>query len=125
MLKDTLSAPFGEMMAIIHEEMERERQANEQQSPRKDVRSLLLSRVNADEQMQRLDRLIRGQKGKRVALVVTCAMELGWFAEKPSFAALEEAFGELGNKDGFNKQMRAKDFFTTEEKKPFFDALIG
>lgn len=123
-LQDTLRAPFGEIQAIIDEAANLERQRAEQPKG-KGLRSLLLSAENADVQMQRLDKLIRGHKGKRVALVVKCALELGWLAERPTFAALEEAFGELGSKTGFNRMMQASVYFTKEEKEPILMALKG
>ncbi|MBR1800228.1 MAG: hypothetical protein IJ767_01850 [Bacteroidaceae bacterium] len=123
-LKDTLRAPFGEIQACISEAARLERLGAEP-PVRKDVRSLLLSAEKADDQMRRLDKLIRGQKGKRVALVVKCALELGWLAERPTFAALEEAFGDLGSKTGFHRMMQASDYFTKEEKEPILMALKG
>ena len=122
-LQDTIRAPFGEIQAIINEAKERERQDDTEQPARKDVRSLLLSATDSEGQMLRLDKLLRGQRGKRVALVVSCALELGWFAERPSFAALEEAFGKLGSKSGYNKQIQLSNFFTAKEKDPIFQAL--
>ncbi len=122
-LKDTLRASFGEIQGIIDDAKRRERQAEGSQSSHKDVRSLLASTADADELMDRLDSLIRGQRGKRVALVVTCALQLGMLVERPTFAALEEAFGRLGSKAGFNKQMSRH--FTEEEKAPILIALRG
>lgn len=119
-----MRAPFGEIQAIIDEAAKQERLGAEQPKD-KGVRSLLLSAENAEVQMQRLDKLIRGQKGKRVALVVKCALELGWLVERPSFAALEEAFGELGSKSGFNRMMQSSDYFTKEEKELLLSAKLS
>lgn len=77
----------------------------------------------AEERLEKLGQLLRGQRGRRVALVVTCAMELGWFVERPSFVALTNEFGNLGNISGYNKQIKLSNFFTKTEKKPVIDFL--
>ena len=87
------------------------------------LRGIMSDATLADERIGKLDRLIRGQKGKRVALVVSCAMELGWFVEQPSFNALIAEFGNLGNISGYNRQIKVARFAPTAEKEPIIEFL--
>ena len=89
----------------------------------KSLRQLVAEGLDADEVAERLRPLIQGQKGKRVALVMTCACEAGLLIEPPTFNALTDEFDDLGSKAGYNKQMTMSMNFTTTEKAPILALL--
>ena len=105
------------------DDFEAEKRSTKRRPAAASLRELMSEPEMADARVAKLDQLLRGQRGKRVALVVTCAMELGWFVERPSFVALTAEFGNLGNISGYNKQVKLANFFTKDEKKPVIDFL--
>jgi hypothetical protein len=64
--------------------------------------------------LARFHQLIDGHKGRRVALVVTIAIEQR-LIHKPTFPQLQDEFGEIGVKSGYASQMRDRSF-TDEER---------
>lgn len=111
----------GSMMAYINRA--RQHELGRGRPRYKSLRQLVAEGLDADEVAERLRPLIQGQKGKRVALVMTCACEAGLFIEQPTFNALTDEFGDLGNRAGYNKQMTMSMNFTTTEKAPILALL--
>ena len=56
-------------------------------------------------QMELMKKLIRGKKGKRAALVVTCFWEEGWLIEKPTYEQITMLCGDIGNRSGYYNQL--------------------
>jgi len=81
---------------------------------RGDIRDLFADAARAEEQLTLMANLIRGHKGKRAALVVTCAAEAGWLTDLPSYEQLCSAFGDIGARSNFYRQMATR--FTPAEK---------
>lgn len=48
--------------------------------------------------------MMKGKKGKGVALVILACMNLGWLL-KPTFRQVEDEFGDVGTKQAFNNVM--------------------
>ncbi len=72
---------------------------------------------NKEDMLQRLHRLIKGKKGKDVALIIQVCIESGIII-KPTFTQVTNEFGYIGNKSGFNKYIRNNmyDFTKTEKE---------
>lgn len=67
----------------------------------------LIDNAPEQEQQQRLNslhRLMKGRKGKEVALIIKASMQLGWIT-KPTFSQLQKEFGNIGSIGGYNHQM--------------------
>lgn len=114
--------PVSEALDAV-DDFEAETRSAKKRPAAASLRDLMSEPELAEERLEKLDQLLRGQRGRRVALVVTCVMELGWFVERPSFVALTNEFGNLGNISGYNKQIKLSNFFTKAEKKPVIDFL--
>ena len=116
--------PISEALDAV-DDFEAEMKCAKKRPAAASLRDLMSEPELAEDRLERLGQLLRGQRGRRVALVVTCAMELGWFVERPSFVALTNEFGNLGNISGYNKQIKLSNFFTEAEKKPVIDFLTA
>lgn len=68
-----------------------------------------------DGLLAKLHTLIDGQKGKYVAEVIYTCCKVGIIKKKPSFAIIEEEFGEVGSKQGFNSYYGKPNTFKWEE----------
>lgn len=79
-----------------------------------DIRTLFVDKELANKRLQLMGSLIRGQKGKRAALVITCAAEVGWLIDIPSYEQACEAFGYIGVRSNYYQQLRSN--FTLKEK---------
>lgn len=55
--------------------------------------------------LARIHEVMKGKKGKGVALVILACMRLGWLIEKPTFRQIEDEFGDVGTKQAFNNAM--------------------
>ncbi len=67
----------------------------------------LIDNAPEQEQQQRLNslhRLMKGRKGKEVALIIKASIQLGWIT-KPTFSQLQKEFGNIGSIGGYNHQM--------------------
>ncbi|MCH5178138.1 MAG: S24 family peptidase [Prevotellaceae bacterium] len=71
--------------------------------------------LHADPQtlLAKMHSLIDGHKGRRVALVVRCAVEEGHIM-MPTFAALQREFGTIGSRQGYQQYMRSQKFSDSE-----------
>lgn len=62
-----------------------------------------------------LHELFDGRKiGKDAALIIKASMELGWIT-KPTFSQVQNEFGNVGNKSGYNKYMSLPNAFTQQD----------
>jgi len=116
--KDISHLRYEDMEALV-----RPLRPKRQVKSEKSIRSFMTQSNDNEARIRVLDSLMRGHKGKRAALAIACAMELGWFADKPTFTSVVESFGVVGNKDAYNRQMRRRNFLSKEEKEPFLEAL--
>lgn len=62
-----------------------------------------------------LREVLNGKRGRKAALIFTCAIELG-LINRPSYLAAKAEFGDIGGRSNFNKYMYGG--FTTQEKQP-------
>lgn len=69
-----------------------------------------------------LKTVIAERKGKDVALVILCAMEFGWLL-KPTFSQVEDEFGDIGSRQGYNKYFDLSCF--KKEEIEGIKALLG
>lgn len=63
--------------------------------------------------LQRLHAVMKGKKGKEAALTIKVAIQIGWIT-KPTFKAVEDEFGDIGNRSNYNKYIN-EDRFTNDE----------
>ena len=63
--------------------------------------------------LQRLHAVMKGKKGKEAALTIKVAIQIGWIT-KPTFKAVENEFGDIGNRSNYNKYIN-EDRFTNDE----------
>ena len=79
-----------------------------------DLKEIISKKFDVEACINRLKVLLQGKKGKRVAMVITAAMNLNWFVSKPSFTQLAESCGVCGSKSGYDRQMNVQNFSKTE-----------
>lgn len=65
--------------------------------------------------LRALHRAMSGKKGKAAATFIRAAVKLGWMV-KPTFKAVENEFGGIGNRSGFNKYMADDSRQITDEE---------
>ena len=65
--------------------------------------------VRKQEKLEKLEELMNGKKGKRAALVVKAAVEIG-IIDKPPFSVLKSKFGWIGCEAGFNRYYSSNEF---------------
>lgn len=65
--------------------------------------------------LRALHRAMGEKKGKAAATVIRAAVKLGWMV-KPTFKAVENEFGGIGNRSGFNKYMADDSRQITDEE---------
>ena len=124
-LQDTLSAPFGEIQAIISEAMKQERQEMEQRGkgrPRHLAFKDCMTASDREEHLCRLHRYMEGLKGKRAAFIIQMAKRLGWLAELPSYEGIKGEFGDIGARSNFMRYLTMK---MTEEEKEDIEQLMS
>lgn len=76
--------------------------------------------LDSDEQKQELlktlHNLIKGEKGKRAAMVFLVCVDKGLLRKKPTYKLVVEEFGNIGNPSGYNNQYsKGLQGFTKEE----------
>lgn len=69
-----------------------------------------------DSLIEKLHTLIDGKKGKDVALVIHACINSGKMT-KPTFKMVQDEFGNIGNRSGFNKYMCTSNAYTDDEIK--------
>lgn len=70
---------------------------------------------NKEEILSCLKKVITGQKGKYVALIIRTCIREG-LIKKPTFSCVENEFGGIGHRSGYNKYMDEKYEFADDEK---------
>ena len=63
--------------------------------------------------LQNLHDVMSGKGGKEVALVIKVAIQIGWIT-KPTYKAVADEFGDIGNRSNYNKYING-DKFTSDE----------
>ena len=63
--------------------------------------------------LQTLHDVMSGKGGKEVALVIKVAIQIGWIT-KPTYKAVADEFGDIGNRSNYNKYING-DKFTSDE----------
>lgn len=63
--------------------------------------------------LQTLHDVMSGKGGKEVALVIKVAIQIGWIT-KPTYKAVADEFGDIGNRSNYNKYINS-DKFTSDE----------
>lgn len=63
--------------------------------------------------LQTLHNVMSGKGGKEVALVIKAAIQIGWIT-KPTYKAVADEFGDIGNRSNYNKYING-DKFTSDE----------
>lgn len=76
--------------------------------------NLMVDEKEKDIVIEKLRLLIAGRKGKDVALMIYSCIKLGWLI-KPSFSQVENTFGGIGNKSGYNNYVNNPNKFTEHE----------
>ena len=77
--------------------------------------------TTSPERLRALHRVIDGQSGRFVAMVIHYAWQEGWFTQKPTHAAVTEEFGDIGTRQNFNTYF--KQAMTSEEERAIAEAL--
>lgn len=111
--------PEPQPEATEQEEIPQE-QASNSQTPKEKGRPAKPFKCNlmGDEEkkaatLKKLHSLIDGKQGKDVALVILAAMKKGWLT-RPTYTQVENEFGHIGDKTGYNKYLKAVRY--TEEE---------
>lgn len=65
--------------------------------------------------MELLRKLINGRKGREVALIIIACIERG-LLHKPTYSQVKGAFGEIGDKSGYNRYVNYPGKFSNVEK---------
>lgn len=66
------------------------------------------------DMIEALHKAMWGKKGKDVALIIRVAV-IGGLITKPTFQAVVDEFGDIGNRSGYNKYMSENYRFTDDE----------
>ncbi len=67
------------------------------------------------QHLKHLHKLFDGRKvGKDAVLIILASIELGWIT-KPTFSQVQNEFGNVGNKSGYNKYMSLPNAFTQQD----------
>lgn len=70
---------------------------------------------NKQQHLIYLHKLFDSRKvGKDAVLIIKASMELGWIT-KPTFSQVQNEFGNVGNKSGYNKYMSLPNAFTQQD----------
>lgn len=80
----------------------------------KPVRKLQILHPQPDKMLAKLGSLICGHKGRQVALAVQCAVEEGHML-MPSFAELQQQFGHIGSRQGYQQYINSRKFSDSEK----------
>lgn len=93
----------------------------------KDIRE----RINAvkytdiEAMYSKLESLIKGRKGKTLALIALVATDRGIFIERPTFGELQKAFGAAGSDKGYCSYMRkGLRYYTEDERNGVLRSLL-
>jgi hypothetical protein len=76
-----------------------------------------------EQHLKQIHRIAGGKQGKSIALIITACIKLGWIT-KPTFSQIENEFGNIGNRSGYNKYVNNTSNFTDDEIKGMKTALL-
>lgn len=79
--------------------------------------------LQIDDKLQTLHTFMNGKKGKEAALVMRVAVQIGWIT-KPTFKAVTDEFGDIGNRSNYNKYI-SENKFTRDEIEGMRNALLS
>lgn len=88
----------------IKEWLDTRQEAGKRGRPATTFASLMVGDENGGR-LARIHEVMKGRKGKGVALVILACMRLGWLIGKPTFRQIEDEFGDVGTKQAFNNAM--------------------
>ncbi len=110
----TEKPPFVDEWERPEQTAEPEQQSRPKGRPKKTfIDCLNGNQTEKDERLSRLHNVIDGKKGKYVSLYILTAIELGWIA-KPTYTQVENEFGDIGNKSGYNSYLQKNKFSDAE-----------
>lgn len=87
----------------------------------KNLKSCMLC-ANPETMLSKLHGLIDGKQGKVVALIIRACIKAGVMT-KPTFKQVQDEFGDIGNRQGYNKYMNENYSFTVEEVEPIITII--
>lgn len=79
-------------------------------------KSNIANRMIDDEaglKLDKLRRMIKGKKGKEVALIILACIKKGWMS-RPTFSELTDEFGDIGTQQGFSNYLHKTRFSDDE-----------
>lgn len=80
--------------------------------------------LQQNDKLNTLHTIMDGKKGKEAALVMKVAVQIGWIT-KPTFKAVEDEFGDIGNRSNYNKYINENNRFTDDEIEGMKQALLS
>ena len=80
--------------------------------PKETLKDKMIDDANGAK-LQKLHSVMKGKKGKDVALTILAAMLKGWLT-RPTYTQAKNEFGDIGSKTGYNKYLNANSY-TKEE----------
>lgn len=63
--------------------------------------------------LQKMHAIMKGKKGKDASLIILAAIKKGWIT-RPTHKQVEDEFGDIGSKEGYNKYLNEKSFDKVE-----------
>ena len=76
-----------------------------------------------EDKLHALHSVMNGKTGKEAALAMKVAIQIGWIT-KPTFKAVTDEFGDIGNRSNYNKYING-DRFTKDEIEGMKNALLS
>lgn len=76
-----------------------------------------------EDKLHTLHSVMNGKTGKEAALAMKVATQIGWIT-KPTFKAVTDEFGDIGNRSNYNKYING-DRFTKDEIEGMRNALLS
>lgn len=76
--------------------------------PKKPFKDMMINDTDG-KKLQRLHAIMKGKKGKGAALIVLAAVKKGWL-QKPTFAQIEEEFGNIGTRQSITTYLHEEKF---------------
>lgn len=80
--------------------------------PKKPFKDMMIDDTNGGK-LQKIHDIMKGKKGKGAALIVLAAVKKGWL-QKPTFAQIEEEFGNIGTRQSITTYLHEEKFTKDE-----------
>lgn len=106
---EKLNATFTETPNSKPSKKEKKRRGR----PSKPFSSLMMD-DNDGRKYNRIKALIKGKRGKSLALLILACMRKGWIT-KPTFSQIEKEFGDVGDQSGYNRYVNNNYLISKEE----------